>query len=412
MARPDLVFLRWGFARSAAFRGYWLVTSLYLVVVADLSAFQLVFLGTAMEITVLVSEVPTGVMADTVSRKWSIVVSHVLMGAGMIATGLTTAFPALVAAQMVWGIGWTFSSGADTAWITDELDDPLRIDRVLTALARWAQYGAALGMVTFGLLGWAVGLGAAIVAAGSAMVVLGAYVVLRFTEHGFEPTREHRWQESKDIFRRGVELSRRDHEIVLVFLAMVLISSGAEAFDRLYPRRLVDLGFPQEPDPIVWFTVLGVSTLVVGAAVLHLVEARIDGVGVARRVLAAGCFAGAVGLIMLAHAPGDVVGIAGVLVVSGIAWTVVRSVSVIWINRRATSDVRATVQSFLGQAESSGEILGGLAMGVLAQATSITVALTGSSALVGLAGVLVVRSKAGRAPAADGRGAIANVSIG
>ena len=113
---------------------------------------------------------------------------------------------------------------------------------------------------------------------------------------------------------------------------------------------------------------------------------------------AAVCFIGAFGLVLLAHAPDDVTGMAGVLLVGGIAWTVIRSVSVIWVNRRATSDVRATVQSFLGQVESTGEILGGLALGVLAQATSITVALTCSCALVACAGLLVVRSRAGRAP--------------
>ena len=377
------------------------MTSLYLVVVADLSAFQLVFLGTAMELTVLVSEVPTGVMADTISRKWSIVISHGLMGVGMLTTGLVTAFPALVAAQMLWGFGWTFSSGADVAWVTDELDEPDRINRVLTARARWQQYGAAGGMVAFGALSWMTSLATAIVVAGAAMVVLGGYVVVRFTEHEFTPTRENRWQESVSIFRRGVTLARRDHEILLVFGATILVNSGAEAFDRLFPKRLVDLGFPEDPDPIVWFTVLGLTTLAVGAIALGIVEARIDGVGVARRVYAAACFIGAFGLIVLAHAPNDVAGMAGVLLVGGVAWTVIRSVSVIWVNRRATSDVRATVQSFLGQAESMGEIGGGLALGVLAQASTITVALTCSCALIASAGLLVVRSHAGRAPAPD-----------
>ena len=292
MARGDVAttFLRWAWMRALSFRGYWIVTSLYLVIDADLSAFQLVFLGTAMELTVLVSEIPTGVMADTISRKWSIVISHVLMGAGMLITGLVTAFPALVLAQMLWGFGWTFSSGADVAWVTDELDDPLRIDQVLTARARWQQFGAAVGMVGFGALAWTSSLSTAIVVAGSMMVLLGGYVVVRFTEHEFEPTREHRWEESKSIFRRGLSLARNDHEIMLVFTATILINSGAEAFDRLYPKRLVDLGFPDEPDPIVWFTVLGVVTLAVGALALRIVEARIHGVGVARRVYAATCF--------------------------------------------------------------------------------------------------------------------------
>jgi hypothetical protein len=70
---------------------------------------------------------------------------------------------------------------------------------------------------------------------------------------------------------------------------------------------------------------------------------------------------------------------------------------VIWVNRRATSDVRATVQSLLAQAEYFGEISLGITLGVLAQATSIAVALMGSCALAAGAGVLVGRSRAGRA---------------
>jgi MFS-type transporter involved in bile tolerance (Atg22 family) len=71
---------------GSAPQGLWLVTSVYLVVDADLSASQLVLIGVAQGVIALVFEVPTGVVADSISRKWSLVVSHVLMGTGMIAT--------------------------------------------------------------------------------------------------------------------------------------------------------------------------------------------------------------------------------------------------------------------------------------------------------------------------------------
>ena len=135
-----------------------------------------------MEITVLVSEVPTGVMADTISRKWSLVIAHLVMGVGMLATGLVTAFPALVVTQMLWGLGWTFSSGAEVAWLTDELDRPARTASVLTASARWQQIGAAGGLVGFGALGWAIDLGTAIVLSGVAMLTLGVFVAVIFSE--------------------------------------------------------------------------------------------------------------------------------------------------------------------------------------------------------------------------------------
>ncbi len=60
--------------------------------------------------------------------------------------------------------------------------------------------------------------------------------------------------------------------------------------------------------------------------------------------------------------------------------------------------MRATVQSFLAQAEYLGEISLGIALGNLAQATSISVAMLGSCALVAYAGVLVVRSRGARGP--------------
>jgi MFS family permease len=387
-------FLRWTGMRAVVHRGYWLVTSLYLVLDANLSPFQLVFLGTAQGIIALVVEVPAGVVADTISRKWALVIAHALIGASMVITGLVTAFPALVATQMLWGVGWTFASGADVAWVTDELGHPGRVARVLAAYARWQQVGAAGGMLGFGLLALAVGRAPTMMTAGVAMILLGLYVVARFTEHGFTPTRERRWQRSAAIFRAGIALARRDREILMVLAATVLINGAAEAFGRLYPRRLVELGLTQRVDPIVWFTGLGIGAFAVGALALGLVEARIDGAGVARRVYAGACFVGVLGLLVLAGASDSVLGSAGVLLVEGIALTVTRALGVIWVNRRTTSDVRATVQSMLAQSEYLGEIVCGVALGAVAQLSAIPVALTGSAVLLGYAGVMVLRSRA------------------
>ena len=246
----------------------------------------------------------------------------------------------------------------------------------------------------FGLLGWATSLGTAIVVSGVAMAVLGLFVVTRFTEHNFTPAREQRWIASLAIFRRGVTFARRDHELLLVFAATMIIN-GASEVGRLFPKRLINLGFPN--DPVLWFTALGILSLAGGVVALCIVEARIDGVGVARRIYALTCFVGVLGVILLARAPDALVGSIGVLLVGGVAFNVTRVVSVIWVNRRTTSDVRATVHSFLSQAESIGEILGGFALAVLAQAAGISVALTTSGALIALAGAMVARSRTDRA---------------
>lgn len=104
---PDLAsaFLRWAPLRAALARGWWLATAVYLLVVADLSPFQLVLIGVFQGVTVVIAEVPAGVLADAVSRRLALVLAHVVMGAGMAMTGFVTAFPLLVVSNCLSGLG-------------------------------------------------------------------------------------------------------------------------------------------------------------------------------------------------------------------------------------------------------------------------------------------------------------------
>jgi MFS family permease len=387
-------FVQWTYLRAVFHRGYVLTSSLYFVVDAHLSASQIVLLGTAMSVTLVLTNIPTGVWADALGRRWPLVIGHLSLTAGMVMTGVVTAFPLILVTQVLWGVGWAFLTGADVAWITDELAQPQRIARVLTASARFELAGGATGMIAFGVLGWATSLATAIVVSGVGMALLGLFVAARFTERNFMPTREKHWSMSFSIFRLGVSLVRRDHEILLVCVATMLIN-GASVVSWLFPKQLVHLGFPS--DPVLWYTALGICASAMGVVALHFVQARIDGVGVARRVYAFTCLIGALGLFVLAEAPDALIGGAGVLLVSGIAFNVTRTVSVIWVNRRTTSEVRATVRSLLDQAESVGEICGGVALAVIAGAAGISIALLTSAVLIAFTGALVARSGADRA---------------
>jgi MFS family permease len=392
-------FLRWTFLRAVCHKGYVLVSGLYYVITAHLSAFQLLMLGTVLSVTLLLSDIPTGVLSDAVSRKWPLVIGHAFLAAGMAMTGLVTAFPLLLVAEVLWGVGWGFSSGADVAWLSDELGQPARTARVLTARARWESVGGAAGMAAFGVLGWAAGLAAATVVAGVGMALAGVFVAARFAEDNFTPARGPRWGASVGILRRGMALARGDHEILLMFAATTLINA-ASMVNWLFPKQLIDRGFPG--DPVLWYTALGICSFGLGAAALRLVETRIDGPGVARRAYVLSCLAGVAGLVVLACAPDALVGCAGVLLASGIAFTVTRAVSVIWVNQRTSSDVRATVHSFLSQAECAGEIGSGFPLAALAAAAGIPAALFASSALTAFAGAAVVRSRTRRRGSASG----------
>ena len=392
---PDLAgaFLRWALLRAALARGWWLATAVYLVVVADLAPFQLILIGVFQGVTVVIAEVPAGVLADAVSRRLALVLAHVVMGAGMAMTGFVTAFPLLVIANCMWGLGWALSSGADVAWITDELDRPDLIDRVLAAQARRGLLGTAIGIVAFGGLGWAMTLSTAIVVAGLAMIGLGVLLVARWPETRFTPVAPgRRGVESSAILRRGVAIARADRVILLVLTATLLVNGAAEGFGRLFERRLVILGMPTDPDPIVWFAAVALLAATLGAMTLRIVEVRVEGTGVARRAYVAACAIGGAGLLVFAHAPNAASAVAGSLLVSGIGFPITRVAGTILVNRRTTSDVRATVHSFLSQAENLGEIIFGLALAFIAGSASSTVALTASAALVACAGAVLSRT--------------------
>jgi DHA3 family tetracycline resistance protein-like MFS transporter len=70
----------------------------YQATVVGLSPLQLVLVGTALEATVFVFEVPTGVVADVRSRRLSIVIGYVLVGAGFVLEGAIPAFATVLVA--------------------------------------------------------------------------------------------------------------------------------------------------------------------------------------------------------------------------------------------------------------------------------------------------------------------------
>ncbi len=394
---PAWAFVRWAGAFGAALQGFWLVTSIYIVTEVGLTAAQLLLLGVALEVTILVAEVPTGVVADTLSRRWSLVTAMAVMGASFVAAGLSSSFIPLVVANIGWGVGWTFASGADVAWISDELAvggaDQETIDRTLTTKARWQQRGGAVGLVAFGLLGWLAGLAPAMVAAGGLLFVAALWIVVLFDEEGFHATRTDRLGHSAEILRSGLALVGSDRVVIRLLAVTLLFNLGAEAVDRLTETRIIDLGLPFSWSPIVFFTALGMAGLVAGAGLLRLVERRLVSTDGPRLVYGAMSLLAALGAVLLATGPGALTAAVGVFLARGLAWSVLPVVGSVWINRATEPASRATVQSFLGQATSAGQILGGLLLGVVAANAGIRAALTLSAVLFALSGCLIIAGK-------------------
>ncbi|MEM9624125.1 MAG: MFS transporter [Pseudomonadota bacterium] len=382
------VYTLWIFTRAILHRGWWLVASLYFIIEAQFTPFQLVFVGTAQALTALLFEMPAGVVADRFSRKWSLVLGQLIMGLSMLATGWFSTFPALVLTQMLWGLSWTFLSGADAAWLTDELRDPGLANRSIARAGAWEQVGGIVGIVLLGALAWLTSFVLVLQVAGLLMMLLGGFVAGAFPEKHFAAI--DRKLSALTIFRQGLLLARDDRAIQTVLVAITLISAAEAMFTRLYQKGLVDLGLPPGLDPVLWFTLLAVLGMLLSAIVLRCASVWVSHAGWVRLMFAGSCLLAGVGLAGFALAAQPVLAMVFVIVVNGVAWSLLRMLGVIWANSRVPSAIRATLLSLLSQVEHLGKIVLGTALGVLAQGGGMDKAMWGAACIMLTAAVLVM----------------------
>ncbi len=236
-----LVYLFIEFAASASFSMMFVVTSLYEVTVAGLSPLQLVLVGTAVEASAFLFEVPTGIVADAYSRRLSLIIGYLLMGIGFMVEALFPAFLPILLAQVIWGLGYTFTSGATQAWITDEIgEEPA--NRLFLRAAQVGLFAAFLGMGAAGLVG-ANNVVLPLRVGALAVMLIGVALIFIMPETGFKPLpRENRntWQHMTFTFRQGVQAVRSRPRLTSLVWVGLFYGLYSEGFDRLWVKHLLD----------------------------------------------------------------------------------------------------------------------------------------------------------------------------
>lgn len=353
------------------------VFSVYFIVEAGLGPFRLLILGTVLEGAALLSEVPTGVVADTISRRLSIQIGLALTGIGYVITGGFASFPLLVLGQALWGVGYAFTSGAQEAWITDEVGEDAAAPLYVRAAQRW-QLGALAGIPAAVGLG-AIGLGVPFVASGVGFLLLTAFLVRWMPEDHFHRAAKGERARMRDTFDTGVRAVRRSHFLILVFAVALLHGAATEGFDRLWTLHLLEgTSFPETGHLglVVWFGVIEAVGLGLAFVTAEVLKRRAD---LADRAEATKVLAG---IEVLLVASVVVFGLAhGFWLALGAFWIVsllreVREpVFTAWLNRGLEPSTRATVNSMAGQMDAIGQIAGGPAIGWAAVAWGVPAAI-------------------------------------
>jgi DHA3 family tetracycline resistance protein-like MFS transporter len=364
------VYLFIEIAASACFSMLFVVMSLYEATVANLTPVQLVLVGTTLEVSAFLFEVPTGVVADVYSRRLSIIIGYLLMGAGFIVEGLFPAFLPILLAQVIWGLGYTFTSGATQAWISDEIGEESANQLFLRA-ARMGMFASLLGM------GLAVLFGAQVVRlpiliGGAGVMAIGFVLMLVMPETGFHPTlRENRnnWQHMAHTFREGLAAVRSRPRLVTILGVGLFYGLYSEGFDRLWVKHLLDnfeLPIILGQTETAFFGLLKAAMMVLAIFATRFVEKRLDTgspLAIGRAMLGI-TFGLAAGLAGFALSP-----IFGLTLFIFLLIGALRNVAIplytAWVNQRLDSGTRATVLSMSSQVDSIGQMAGGpLAAGV------------------------------------------------
>jgi MFS transporter, DHA3 family, tetracycline resistance protein len=363
------------------------VASVYRIEAVGLDPLRLVLLGTALEVAVFVFEVPTGVFAYTFGRRRSVIVGCVLMGSGFALEGAIPRFVTVLAAQAIWGVGYTFISGALEPWIADEAPDH-DLGNVCLRGEQADYLGSFVGIPASVLLGL-VALNLPLVTGGALTIALGLALVVTMPEHNFRPSpRDGRSsiQHAAATARGGVRLVR-SKPVLLILLAAALFSGmSEEGFDRLNPKQFLDVvGLPTVGglDPVVWFGILGAGGLILSYLAAGVVARGLD-VGnpaVAARLLLALDFLTIAGMFVFALAGSFALAL-GTFWFATLVRRVAEPVYLTWLNEGLDPAVRATVISMSSQAGALGEASAGPVVGAIGNLLGVRQALTAAALIL------------------------------
>ncbi len=385
---PIVVFMTMSVVMELAFMMFATVASVYRISVAGLDPLQLILVGSVLELSVFLAEVPTGVIADAYSRRLSIIVGFALVGVGFALEGASSAFGAILLAQVVWGVGFTFTSGATQAWLSDELRDDARTARAFVMAAKLETVGAVAGIALSVALASAF-IGLALIAAGATFVLLAIFLAFAMSERGFRPAASGEragWGAMARAFRGGARVVSASRVLMALVAVQIFFGISTEPFDRLWAKHALDtFEFPiiARLDPIIWLGVMQASAALGGLAALWAVEKviPIEREWAPRVALSAVNAAMIVGVAAFALAGSFALAL-GMVILIYVMHRVGEPFVFAWINRSSEPESRATVFSLHEQGNSFGQAAFAPFMGALANARGVRVALLASAVML------------------------------
>jgi len=342
------------------------------------------------------------VVADAYSRRLSVIIGYFLIGAGFLVEGLVATFAAVLAAQILWGIGFTFYSGAGDAWIADEIGEekaaPLylrctQISQVMSLI------GVAAGafLVSYGLE-WPIIIGA------SLYLVMVPLLMWYMTESGYQPSADKTVQgifkNTITPFQESVRLVRIRPILATILFVGMVIGLSIGGFDRINAAHFIEnFTIPQlgTLQPLAWFSIMSGVIALLSLVSIEIVRKRLDLTSnslVARLLF--GLYSGMILCTLIFAWAGIFYMAVASFCMSQTFRNTGRPLLIIWINQNTSPQVRATVISMYWQSNALGQIVGSPIIGWIGTRFSIRAALASGAIIYTL--VLPLLKFAGKHP--------------
>ncbi|MCG0274943.1 MAG: MFS transporter [Thermosediminibacteraceae bacterium] len=340
-----------------------------------------------LETSCFLFEIPTGIVADIRGRKLSVIIGLILMGIALIIEGTIPLFISVVFNQVLLGIGYTFTSGADEAWIADEMEGK-DLDSIYLRAAQVIQLFSFAGILVSSLLGYRM-INLPIIVSGLLFIALAVFLMFFMKETNFTPSPakdRNSWGQMRHTFMEGVKFINGKPMLKLVMAISLLYGLYSEGFDRLWTAHFSsDIGFPTALNlkPVVWIGIIDGSAMLLSILAVEYIKRRMEKARELERVFALTLINVFMVISMILFGLSGNFSIALAMYLTfNVLRTTNRPIFSAWINENIKSEVRATVISTYGQIDALGQIIGGPIIGLIALKASIPTAIVVSGIIL------------------------------
>lgn len=334
------------------------LTPIYYILKGHFNPLQLILIGVVLESTVLLFEIPTGYLADKRSRIVSFALGYGLMG---ISFGILVYKPYFIFSliySFVIGLGYTFVSGAQTAWILDETDKDSH-QSLLIKSSQFASLGGIIGIGFAVFVSLNRSIEHSILISGIGLVILSLFILISAKEKNFK---KHQSQATKNLLRNSFELIRTHKVLKSLLLIALFFGFASEGFDRLWGLKVFGSNQLTEIESVWVIGGLSMLVYIVHILMMKWIENRVkEPINFIIYLNSMLVFS-----ILLFALNSSIPFILLFYSLSSTLRSINYPLFSIINNQHLESYGRATLLSFFGQMDALGQIVGGLLIGLCA----------------------------------------------